>query len=79
MAKQGQAVAPQEQEVWQDISHEEYRAYVVPTVGGQIMDIKIDNPAALQRLESGAHIIKDSKSIVHEINAGWVKLTYKVK
>ncbi len=79
MAKQTAPALATEQEVWQDISHEEYRAYVVPTIGGQIMDVKIDKPVALQRLPNGAHLVKDSKSLVHEINTGWVKLTYKVK
>jgi len=80
MAKQSAPAAkPPVQEEWQDISHEAYRAYVVPAVGGQIIDIKIDKPDALQRLPSGAHVIKDSKGLVHEINAGWVKLTYKIK
>ena len=80
MAKQQAPVTPKaEQEEWQDISHEAYRAYVIPTDSGRIMDIKIDKPVALQRSEDGSHIIKDSKGIVHEINRGWVKLTYKVK
>ena len=68
-------VVPEE---WQDISNEEYRAYVVPT-GDNIMDLRIDKPIALQRNEDGSHLIKDGTGIVHEINKGWVKLTYKLK
>ena len=82
MAKQTAPKTPApkvEKEEWQDISHEAYRTYVVPTVGGHIMDVKIDNPTDLQRLPDGTHIIKDSKGFVHEISPEWVKLTYKVK
>ena len=76
MSEQAQVQAPEE---WQDISHEEYRTYVVPTLAGQIMNIRVDSPIALQRLPNGGQLVKDKTGEIHEINVGWVKLTYKVK
>lgn len=64
--------------VFTDISSEESRTYVFPSVGGTI-EINITDPIWLNVSASGGHRILDADGISYYVKPGWILLEWRAK
>ena len=71
---------------WKDISNEEYRKYTVVTQMGA-GEVKINSPKGLKEVKVDLgngqyrtdHVVLDETGEQHMIEAGWVKISFKLK
>lgn len=75
---------------WKDISNEDYRKYTIVSPSGAIGDIKLPKPKGLQEIKREVgegqntiivtdHLILDEFGEQHLIEAGWLKISFKMK